>query len=40
MPEGVRVRAKKAIDAMLALPKEKTPPGFRIGAGPLEVEVL
>jgi quinolinate synthase len=40
VPEGVRVRAKKAIDAMLALPKEKTPPGFRIGAGPLEVEVL
>jgi quinolinate synthase len=40
VPEDVRVRAKKAIDAMLALPKEKNPPAFRIGADALELEVL
>jgi quinolinate synthase len=40
VPEDVRVRAKKAIDAMLALPKEKSPPGFRIGAAAVALEVL
>src|SRR5262245_19234099 len=40
VPEDIRVRAKKAIDAMLALPKEKNPPAFRIGAAPLELEVI
>jgi len=40
VPEDVRARAKKAIDAMLALPKEKSPPEFRIGAAAVALEVL
>jgi quinolinate synthase len=31
VPEDVRLRAKAAIDAMLALPKKATPPGFKVG---------
>jgi quinolinate synthase len=39
VPEDIRVRAKAAIDAMLALPTPKACPTFRVGgpAGPLEV---
>jgi quinolinate synthase len=33
VPEDVRVRAKAAIDAMLALPKPKVFPKFKVGAG-------
>jgi quinolinate synthase len=31
VPEDIRIRAKAAIDAMLALPKPKDFPKFRIG---------
>jgi quinolinate synthase len=37
--EGVRVRAKRAIDAMLALPKLKTPAHFGVGLTRAELEV-
>ncbi|MEZ5939097.1 MAG: quinolinate synthase NadA [Hyphomonadaceae bacterium] len=40
VPEDIRVRAKAAIDAMLALPKKKTPPGFKVGLDALAVEVI
>ena len=39
IPENVRVRAKKAIDAMLALPKEK-PRAFETGRPKVAVEVV
>ena len=32
VPEDIRIRAKAAIDAMLALPKPKAFPKFRVGA--------
>ena len=38
--EDVRVKAKRAIDAMLALPKLDTPPSFKTGLAPVELEVL
>lgn len=37
--EPTRVRAKSAIDAMLALPKMKTPPDFQTGLKPVEILV-
>ncbi|MCL4716504.1 MAG: quinolinate synthase NadA [Hyphomonadaceae bacterium] len=39
IPEDVRVRAKKAIDAMLALPKEK-PRAFEVGRPETAVELV
>ncbi|HYD87291.1 MAG TPA: quinolinate synthase NadA [Vitreimonas sp.] len=39
IPEDVRVRAKKAIDAMLALPKEK-PRAFEVGRELVDVEMV
>jgi quinolinate synthase len=39
IPEDVRVRAKKAIDAMLALPKEK-PRAFEVGRPEVAVELV
>jgi len=39
IPEGVRVRAKRAIDAMLALPKEK-PRAFDTGRAAVAVELV
>lgn len=39
IPEDVRVRAKKAIDAMLALPKEK-PRSFEVGRPETAVELV
>jgi quinolinate synthase len=39
IPEDVRVRAKRAIDAMLALPKEK-PRAFETGRAPVAVELV
>ncbi len=38
--EGVRVRAKRAIDAMLALPREQTTSGFAIGRAPAAVTLF
>lgn len=38
--EDVRIRAKAAIDAMLALPKMATPPGFKVGQGAVPLEVI
>lgn len=38
--ETVRVRAKAAIDAMLALPKMASPLAFETGLKPLEIEVF
>jgi quinolinate synthase len=32
VPEDIRIRAKAAIDAMLALPKPKVFPKFKVGA--------
>jgi quinolinate synthase len=41
VPEDIRVRAKAAIDAMLALPKPKVFPKFKVGAGVFEpVELI
>ena len=39
IPEDVRARAKKAIDAMLALPKEK-PRSFDVGKPLAHVELV
>jgi len=39
IPEDVRVRAKRAIDAMLALPKEK-PRAFEVGRAEVAVELV
>ena len=38
--ESVRVKAKQAIDAMLALPKTEKPLAFETGLKPLEIEVI
>ncbi|GAB5457216.1 MAG: quinolinate synthase NadA [Henriciella sp.] len=38
--EEVRVRAKAAIDAMLALPKMASPLAFKTGIKPMEIEVI
>ena len=38
--KDIRIKAKKAIDAMLALPKMETPPDFKTGLAPVELEVL
>ena len=40
IPEDIRIKAKKAIDAMLALPKMETPPDFKTGLKPVDLEVL
>jgi quinolinate synthase len=40
VPEDVRVRAKAAIDAMLALPKAEKPLDFETGLAPALVEVV
>ena len=40
IPEDVRVRAKKAIDAMLALPRMEKPLAFETGLKPLELEMV
>ena len=40
IPEDVRVRAKAALDAMLALPKIARPLAFRTGQVPLELEMV
>jgi quinolinate synthase len=40
IPEDVRVRAKQAIDRMLALPKPATPRSFETGRAPAEVELV
>jgi len=40
VPEGIRIRAKAAINAMLDLPKPKVFPKFKVGAGvyaPVEI---
>ena len=38
--EDVRIQAKKAIDAMLALPNPKTARPFETGLAPKEIETL
>jgi quinolinate synthase len=38
--ESVRVQAKAAIDAMLALPKMENPLAFETGLKPMEIEVF
>lgn len=38
--EPIRVRAKAAIDAMLALPKMKKPLAFETGLAPMDIEVF
>jgi quinolinate synthase len=40
VPEDVRLRAKAAIDAMLALPKRAKPLDFETGKAPALVEVV
>jgi len=40
MPEDVRIKAKHAIDAMLALPKMAKPLDFETGLKPLDIEVV
>ena len=40
IPEDVRVRAKAALDAMLAMPKIARPLAFRTGQVPLELEMV
>jgi quinolinate synthase len=40
IPEDVRVRAKAALDAMLALPKMARPLSFRTGEAPREIELV
>ncbi len=40
VPEDVRVQAKAAIDAMLALPKTATPLTFKVHAGVVPVELI
>jgi quinolinate synthase len=40
IPEDVRVRAKAALDAMLALPKMARPLSFKTGQVPLELEMV
>jgi quinolinate synthase len=38
--EAIRVRAKAAIDAMLALPKPRKPPTFKVGAPGVPLELI
>ena len=40
MDEDMRVKAKAAIDAMLALPKTEKPLAFKTGLKPKEIEVI
>jgi len=40
IPEDVRIRAKAALDAMMALPKMKRPLAFETGRKPLELEMV
>ncbi|MBU1286900.1 MAG: quinolinate synthase NadA [Alphaproteobacteria bacterium] len=40
IPEDVRVRAKQALDAMMALPKMERPLAFKTGLKPLAVEMV
>jgi len=40
IPEDVRVRAKAALDAMLALPKMTRPLAFKTGLKPVELEMV
>jgi quinolinate synthase len=40
VPEDIRIRAKRAIDAMLALPKVKTPLSFKVGLDKVALEVM
>ncbi|OYW87503.1 MAG: quinolinate synthase, partial [Hyphomonas sp. 32-62-5] len=40
IPEDVRVRAKQALDAMLALPKMERPLDFVTGLKPMELELV
>ena len=40
IPEDVRVRAKAALDAMLALPKMTRPLAFKTGLKPIELEMV
>ncbi len=40
VPEDIRVRAKAAIDAMLALPKPKQLPRFKVGAAAVPLELI
>jgi len=40
LPEDVRVRAKAALDAMLALPRLAQPLSFRTGQAPVELEMV
>ncbi|KCZ52883.1 quinolinate synthase NadA [Hyphomonas pacifica] len=40
IPEDVRIRAKKALDAMMALPKMDKPLDFVTGLEPLELEMV
>lgn len=40
IPEDVRLRAKAALDAMLALPKMERPLAFETGRPPLELEMV
>jgi len=40
VPEDIRLRAKKAIDAMLALPRTAAPLDFAVGLPPADVTVL
>jgi quinolinate synthase len=38
--EDVRLRAKRSIDAMLALPKMETPLDFKVGAAPKTIQII
>ncbi|HAE95253.1 quinolinate synthase NadA [Hyphomonas atlantica] len=40
IPEDVRVRAKEALDAMMALPKMEKPLAFETGLKPMELEMV
>ena len=40
IPEDVRVRAKDALDAMMALPKMEEPLAFETGLAPLDIEMV
>jgi len=40
IPEDVRIRAKAALDAMMALPKMDRPLAFETGRKPLELEMV
>jgi quinolinate synthase len=40
IPEDVRIKAKQAIDAMLALPKMEKPLDFETGLKPLDIDIV